>query len=192
MNDLKQSKRNTIQKKISKFLKNQNKQYLSNYVVHYLKYFQWPKYFKIALYDPLNYEVDIRPLIKFYPYLHWFYPCDQDLQFISTNVELKKSKKCFFKPIAGACCSACDIDVFMIPALAFDRNFGRLGRGAGFYDKTLSFAKENALKIGISWSMQISEFFLPQSSNDISMDAIVTENWGIYSQNFFKKYEKTK
>lgn len=70
------------------------------------------------------------------------------------------------------------IDLALIPALAFDRNGNRLGRGKGFYDRLLASSGFRALKIGI-----VTERFLlpqvPMELHDISMDLVVTES-GIY------------
>lgn len=67
------------------------------------------------------------------------------------------------------------IDVFLVPALAFDRKGRRLGRGKGFYDRTLSEA--SGLKIGMGGTYQISNEDLPEQSHDVGMDAVVTESF---------------
>jgi len=66
-----------------------------------------------------------------------------------------------------------DIEVAIIPMIAFDAKGSRLGYGAGYYDR---FLKKNPhiIKIGISFSCQ-EEVFIPSDSNDIQMDYIVTE-----------------
>jgi 5-formyltetrahydrofolate cyclo-ligase len=70
------------------------------------------------------------------------------------------------------------IDLALIPALAFDRNGNRLGRGKGFYDRLLASEEFRALKIGI-----VTELFLlpeiPTEAHDVPMDLVVTE-LGIY------------
>lgn len=65
------------------------------------------------------------------------------------------------------------IEVFLIPALAFDRKGQRLGRGFGCYDRFLKNKK--ALKVGLCWNTQIHHSDLPKEPHDISMDVIVTE-----------------
>lgn len=63
-------------------------------------------------------------------------------------------------------------DVLLIPALAFDVSFNRLGRGAGYYDRYLESFK--GVKIGIGFELQLFES-IPVSKFDIKMDYIITE-----------------
>lgn len=68
-----------------------------------------------------------------------------------------------------------NIDVFLVPALAFDREGRRLGKGKGFYDRVLF--KNKGFKIGLAGSYQISQQALPEEEHDIKMDAILTNNF---------------
>ena len=70
---------------------------------------------------------------------------------------------------------SCNIPLFLIPGLAFDRRGRRLGRGKGFYDRFLS--QKRVFKVGVAWSSQIHEEDLPEEKHDIRMDAIVTETF---------------
>ena len=63
------------------------------------------------------------------------------------------------QPVGGDVCPLKEIDVFLVPGLAFDRKGNRLGRGKGCYDKVLS--QFSALKIGCAGSYQICEDTLP-------------------------------
>ena len=69
------------------------------------------------------------------------------------------------------------IDVFLIPAQALDRRGRRLGRGGGFYDRTLSSPELRALKIAISASYRISNADLPEEDHDVFMDIIATNDF---------------
>lgn len=70
-----------------------------------------------------------------------------------------------------------DIDVAIIPGIAFTPSGGRLGFGKGYYDKFLSEFK--GIKIGICYEFQLLDK-LPLSEHDINMDIIITEK-RIYS-----------
>lgn len=65
------------------------------------------------------------------------------------------------------------IDVIFLPGVAFDRSGGRLGRGAGYYDRTLASAA-GIRKIGLGFGFQLVKQ-TPQEPHDIRLDAIVTE-----------------
>lgn len=67
-----------------------------------------------------------------------------------------------------------DLDVVLIPGLAFDRNCNRLGHGKGYYDRFLTKISSNALKIGLAYSFQILEQ-VPKDSFDIKLDIVITE-----------------
>jgi len=69
------------------------------------------------------------------------------------------------------------VDVFLVPGLAFDRKLFRLGRGRGFYDRTL--AQTKALKIGLASSAQVLNEDLPNEQHDCPMDVLVTEKFVI-------------
>ena len=95
------------------------------------------------------------------------------------------------QPVGGDTCPLKDIDVFLVPGLAFDRNGNRLGRGKGCYDRALS--KSTGLKIGCGGSYQIYNDSLPVEDHDVSMDALCTENFvflHLKHSNFFKHSEK--
>ena len=73
-------------------------------------------------------------------------------------------------------CAIVTPTLIFIPLLAFDRQGHRLGYGAGYYDRTLSYLRKNtSLKaIGIAYAFQ--EFAaIPQESHDEKLDYIVTE-----------------
>jgi len=66
-----------------------------------------------------------------------------------------------------------EIDIILVPGLAFDISLYRLGYGYGFYDKFLR-KKRNSFKIGVAYDFQVVEA-IPIDGEDIKMDMIVTE-----------------
>ena len=66
-----------------------------------------------------------------------------------------------------------DVDAFIVPGVAFDRQGNRLGWGGGFYDWTLSRANR-AKKIALAFSCQIVDA-IPTEPQDIKMDKVVCE-----------------
>lgn len=67
-----------------------------------------------------------------------------------------------------------DIDIILIPGVAFDPRGMRLGRGGGHYDRFLSGCPAEAVKIGLAFTWQIVEE-VPYETHDVPMDLIVTE-----------------
>ncbi len=64
-------------------------------------------------------------------------------------------------------------DIILVPLVAFDRRGGRLGRGGGFYDRTLR-AHPGARVIGVgSASCEVAS--VPMGLLDVRLDLIVTE-----------------
>jgi 5-formyltetrahydrofolate cyclo-ligase len=71
-----------------------------------------------------------------------------------------------------------DVDTIILPMLGFDRTGGRIGYGAGYYDRFLS-KNPDLVKIGVAFACQ--EFpGLPVDENDIRMDYIITEEGIVY------------
>ncbi len=63
-----------------------------------------------------------------------------------------------------------EIDLAIVPGMAFDAQRHRLGRGKGYYDKTLCHIK--APKIGVCFSFQYLEQ-VPVDDFDIPMDEVI-------------------
>ena len=63
------------------------------------------------------------------------------------------------------------IDLALIPGMSFDPAGHRLGRGKGYYDRTLAQMK-NTYKIGVCFYFQKVED-VPFLSNDILMDEVI-------------------
>jgi len=73
-----------------------------------------------------------------------------------------------------------DISTIVLPMLGFDRSGGRIGYGAGYYDRFLS-KNPDLRKIGIAFACQEVES-LPVDENDIRMDTIITEDGIVYPE----------
>lgn len=68
---------------------------------------------------------------------------------------------------------AADVEVVVVPMLAYDKSGNRLGYGAGYYDRFLERCP-HPVTIGIAYSCQ-EVALLPAEPNDVTMDYIVTE-----------------
>ena len=70
--------------------------------------------------------------------------------------------------------SVLDLDLVIVPGVAFDSAGNRLGMGKGYYDRFLKQLHQGALKIALAFKKQIVAS-IPCDENDIKMDMIITE-----------------
>ena len=67
-----------------------------------------------------------------------------------------------------------ELDVVMVPGVAFDRRGGRTGHGKGYYDKLLEHALSKTPLIALAFECQLFPE-IPMQDHDIFMDQVVTE-----------------
>lgn len=65
-----------------------------------------------------------------------------------------------------------DIDLVVIPGVAFDKKGNRLGRGKGYYDAFLQRLPAQTVTIGLAFDCQILPT-LPLASHDIAVDQVL-------------------
>lgn len=71
-------------------------------------------------------------------------------------------------------CRAEELDVVMVPGVAFDRRGGRMGHGKGYYDKLLQHARPDTPLVALAFECQLFPE-VPVAAHDIFMDKIITE-----------------
>lgn len=86
--------------------------------------------------------------------------------------ELRRGAYDIEEPSGSDTADVDDIDLMIIPAVAFDRKGNRLGRGKGFYDRLL--ATTNATKIGVGYEFQLFDE-LPSEKHDVPMNIVITQ-----------------
>jgi 5-formyltetrahydrofolate cyclo-ligase len=67
------------------------------------------------------------------------------------------------------------IDLVLVPGLAFSKNRHRLGRGGGYFDRLLSDRAKNAFKLGICFGFQVVDA-IPTDEHGVIVNAVATEN----------------
>lgn len=81
----------------------------------------------------------------------------------------------FTQPVAGSeALDPAEIDVVLVPGLAFDVLGTRLGRGGGHYDRLLGMVGADALLVGVTPSALVV-LMLPREEHDVGMTHLATE-----------------
>jgi 5-formyltetrahydrofolate cyclo-ligase len=70
--------------------------------------------------------------------------------------------------------AATELDLIMVPGVAFDRSGARMGHGKGYYDKLLQHARPDTPLIALAFECQLFPE-IPTAPHDIFMDLIITE-----------------
>ena len=133
----------------------------------------------IGGYYPYNYEIDILNILEKF----------EQKKFIITLPKIKKNKQMnFFQwstndPLAinkfGIPEPISKIvkypDVLLVPLVAFDQNFNRIGYGGGFYDRYINKIRKRkkVLTIGFAYSFQKVKK-IQTNDYDIKLDFIIT------------------
>ncbi len=73
----------------------------------------------------------------------------------------------------GSIVTGAELDIMIVPGIAFDPNCERLGYGKGYYD---SFLREiGAMKVGLAFDFQIVPK-IKRVEGDVKMDFVITES----------------
>ena len=67
-----------------------------------------------------------------------------------------------------------EIDLILVPGVAFDRRGGRTGHGKGYYDKLLEHRRGDTPLVALAFECQMFPE-IPMDDHDIFMDKVVTE-----------------
>lgn len=67
-----------------------------------------------------------------------------------------------------------ELDLIMVPGVAFDRDGARMGHGKGYYDKLLQHARIETPLVALAFECQMFPV-IPMQPHDVFMDKIITE-----------------
>lgn len=142
---------------------------------------------RVACYLCNDGEMDLGPVLDFLrangtkvllPVLHgsalWFLPYDRDTPLAPNRFGILEPDLA-----AHSRCRARELDLVLVPLVAFDTTGNRLGMGGGFYDRTFSYLRYRAFwerprLIGIAYEFQRLES-LPSHSWDVPIHGVATE-----------------
>lgn len=79
------------------------------------------------------------------------------------------------EPRSGRVLDPRQLDLVVVPGVAFDRSCRRLGYGGGFYDRLLGRTRGDAPAVSIAFALQLVGE-VPAGRIDRTVDAIVTED----------------
>jgi len=82
-------------------------------------------------------------------------------------------------PVAGVPVPFEEIDLVVAPALGFDRQGNRLGRGGSFYDRFFANEQLRALRCGLAFAEQLVDS-IPVTDGDELVDFLVTDGEVMY------------
>ena len=152
-----------------------------NFLSQWMKFAKELSYQSVAIYYPFDNEASplkimnhlhsknkevLLPVIENDPKKLLFAKCDIQSELIKNNFGIFEPKDKEFVDVE-------EIDIALIPCVAFNDKLFRLGMGGGFYDRTFSNTSSTML-IGVAYSFQYqNESF--QEEHDIKMDYVITQ-----------------
>ena len=130
----------------------------------------------LALFSPLSDEVDIASLMN-------HFSCRIVLPRVAAEGvemdfydylpdEVTSGAYGIAEPQGSEPCGVGDIDVMVVPGVAFTADGARLGRGKGYYDRYMSRPDFRAYTIGVCYDHQICEN-LPVEPHDCCVDRVI-------------------
>lgn len=159
---------------------------LTDALMDQIKLFNWSEYFTVHVFMPIRNknEVDTFSILNHFkenfPNLKIVIPKTDFKNLVMENVLydheytiLGRNKFDIPEPIHGKTISADQIDLVLIPLLAFDKMGNRAGYGKGFYDRFLSTCRPDVKKLGLSLFDPVDEID-DLNEFDIKMDACIS------------------
>ena len=132
----------------------------------------------VALYYPLDGEIDLRALLDYDNKSYYLPKCiDDKLYFAKYNGKLNKGAFNTQEPVSD-CINPDILDIILIPALCCNSNLYRLGYGKGFYDRFFFENQIKAKKIIVCAKSFITDDFI-QDEYDYKCDYVLCED-GIF------------
>lgn len=133
----------------------------------------------VLTYLAMTGEVDIGELPGRFPHVRWVVtrtPEHGDLTVHPLDAPLERHRFGFLQPAASATVvDPEEIEVALVPGVAFDRRGVRLGRGKGHFDRFLPRLRPDALRVGITLDRFLVDE-LPMEAHDTRVQLLATES----------------
>lgn len=148
--------------------------------------FQQPEYRRasvVMIFLSVAHEVDTAPLALrawedskrvLAPRVSWEQRRMLPIEIKSLTSDVQDGLMGIREPVEGMPIPVADIDLVVVPGLAFDAEGNRLGRGRGFYDRFLSHRDYRAVSCGLALEEQVVDS-VPHDANDARVHLLVTD-----------------
>jgi len=148
---------------------------------------------RIAVYMPTRGEIDCQSIIE----MAWmrkkriFAPILRGKQInfapLNPDSELALNRYNILEPVYSKCSlvKPRQLDIVIVPLLAFDSSLNRLGMGGGYYDRSFAFSKRqqhwcHPRLVGAAYSFQHVDSLQP-ASWDVPLHCVITEKESVGS-----------
>lgn len=91
---------------------------------------------------------------------------------LDEHARLKKGPYGISEPAVEECLRLADLDLVIVPGVAFDKKGNRLGRGKGYYDRFLARLPQRTASLGLAFDFQILPS-LPAQRHDIAVSKVL-------------------
>jgi 5-formyltetrahydrofolate cyclo-ligase len=142
----------------------------------------WRSARTVALYSAMGFEVDAAEVARrahaagkrlVWPRLA---PAGPAMEFAACAISdlVAGPARALEPPASAPAVPSAEIDLVVVPGVAFDPRGVRLGRGRGHYDATLAGLRGRAFLVGLAFESQVVAD-VPSEPHDQRLDAVVTE-----------------
>lgn len=139
----------------------------------------------VAAYLAMEDEVPVEPLFARLPGWRWVLPRveeDGSLTLRDREAPRERHRWGMEQPVdRGPAIPVHEVDLILVPGLAFDRSGRRLGRGKGYYDRLLAGRRRDCLAVGVTVGSRLVEL-VPTEDHDLRVDLLVTDE-GVIPEN---------
>jgi 5-formyltetrahydrofolate cyclo-ligase len=98
----------------------------------------------------------------------------EDMDELATGMYRILEPKPELRGVASKRVAVEELDLVMVPGVAFDRRGARMGHGKGYYDKLLEHARPDTPLVALAFECQLFPE-IPVGDHDVFMDKIITE-----------------
>jgi 5-formyltetrahydrofolate cyclo-ligase len=129
----------------------------------------------LLTYRPMVGEIDLDPLLHLCPCAVTRTWPQGRLTVHSADVEMEQHRWGYLQPVATASeLPLDDIGAVLVPGVLFDRFGGRLGHGAGYYDRLLPRLRSGIAVVGVVTEDRVFDR-VPTDAHDVCMTHLATE-----------------